>query len=175
MVDVKQQGSHFESGEVATRRNRLRGDVFYSLAGVKAYDVIFALVETLDQAFDGERVQVPHRISLLVIQLGRSVKHELAERGHSFSPDLLVLVGHHFCQQLSKAALSYLVANDSRVPDQLSKYRAESELQVRTLDVFEQFGEQVHEGGVDEAVGDVGVEDDALEVNEHVELVVDGA
>lgn len=42
-----------------------------------------------------------------------------------------------------------------------------------TPHIFEQLHEQPHEGTVDESVGHVGVEDDGLEVHQHVQLVVD--
>ena len=111
MVDVQQQSGDFKSGEVASSADGLGCDVFNCFACVETDDLIFSLLEAFDQTFDRDWVQVPHRVCLFIIELGRSIKHKLSKRSNSFPSDFLVLVSDDLSQQLSQTPLSYFVAN----------------------------------------------------------------
>ena len=58
---------------------------------------------------------------------------------------------------------------------QLSQDWTESKLQVWTLNVLQQFCQEVHESWVDESIGNIWIENDSLKVNKHIQFIIDSS
>lgn len=112
---------------------------------------------------------------MLVIQLSGSIEHVFSKGGDGLAPNLLVLFLHGFYELLAYFRLGELVLYDGGVPDQEPHDGAEPAFDSRRLYALEHLRKQIHELGVYQAVAHVRVEDDALEVEERVQLLVDGA
>ena len=79
VINIEQKCGNFERSEVAAGAYGLRCDVFDGFAGVEADNLVLTLVQALDKTFNGNLIQVPHWVGLLIVELRRSVKHELAQ------------------------------------------------------------------------------------------------
>lgn len=175
MINVEQQGGNLKSCEVASGSYGLCSDVLYSLACVEPHSFILTHRQRLDNGDYGGLRNLPDGVGGLIVELCGRVEEKLAQACHGLLADLLVLVLDGLAEEESQATLGHFVADDRRVTDQLPYDRAQTLLQVRALHVFEEFHQQAHKGRVDQPIRNVRIQDDALEVDQDIELVVHSA